>query len=208
MVRITKGLKKRRQEIITTARQLFQAEDYDTITMQRVVEELGIAKGTIFYYFDSKENLLKAVVENITEEDSTRKQLLIEKTKGNALDKIRAVMQMDSIALQNPALLKHLHRPSNAGMHTQLLAVMILNEASLYEELIREGCNEGIFQTDTPLECAEFIIAAMQFLTDTGIYPWTESDILRRTQSFPMLVEKILKAQPGSFQFMLDTIKK
>ena len=51
MVRITKGLKKRRQEIITTARQLFQAEDYDTITMQRVVEELGIAKGTI-YYFD------------------------------------------------------------------------------------------------------------------------------------------------------------
>ena len=185
MVKIVRGLEERRQAIITDARRLFQTEDYDTI-YQKVVNELGIAKGTIFYYFDSEEDLLRAVVENIIEEDLARKQAFIEKTEGNALDKIRALLELDSMAIKNPTTLEHLHKPSNASMHTQLLAVMILNEAQLYEQLIRQGCNEGIFQTDSPLECAEFIISSIQFLTDTGIYPWTESDVLRRTRSFPM----------------------
>lgn len=204
MVGITRGLEERRQEIIATARRLFQTESYDKITMQRVVDELGIAKGTVFYYFESKEDLLKAVVENIIEEDFARKQLLIEKTDGNALDKIRALIALDSMTMKYPTILKSLHRPGNAGMHTQLLAVMITNEASLYENLIRQGCDEGTFQTGTPLESAEFIISAIQFLTDTGIFPWTEPDLLRRAQAFPSLIEAVLKAKPGSFQFMLD----
>ena len=188
------------------ARRLFQAEDYDKITMQDVVDELGIAKGTIYYYFNCKEDLLKAVVENIVEEDIERKQMLIKTTHGNALEKIRALIESDSMAVKNPALLEHLHKPSNAGMHIQLLAVTIMQEVPLYGKLIRQGCNEGIFQTDTPLECAEFIISGIQFLTDKGIYPWSEADLLRRAQAFPALVEAVLKAPEGSFQFTVDKV--
>lgn len=206
MVKITRGLKERRAEIITTARRLFQTEDYNKITMQNIVDALGIAKGTIFYYFDNKEALLKAVVENITEEDRVRKKALIATTKGNALDKMRALMQLNSMAMKNQAILEQLHKPGNAQMHTQLLAVMVIQEAALYAELIQQGCDEGIFQTNTPFECAEFIIAAIQFLTDQGIYPWAETDIARRAQAFPGLVETILKAKSGSFQFMVNRI--
>ncbi|HJZ24612.1 MAG TPA: helix-turn-helix domain-containing protein, partial [Candidatus Babeliales bacterium] len=85
MVRITKSPQERKQEIIATARRLFQTESYDKITMQRVVDEVDIAKGTLFYYFQSKEDLLRAVVEDIIREDSERKQIAIEKTTGNAL---------------------------------------------------------------------------------------------------------------------------
>ena len=204
MVRITKGPGERKQEIVTTARRLFQTENYDKITMQRIVDELGVAKGTVFYYFESKEELLKAVVEDIIDEDATRKRLVIEKTSGNALDKMQAVMQLESMALKYPHILERLHEPSNAVMHSQLLAVMITNEASLYEMLIHQGCQEGIFQTDNPLECAEFIISAMQFLTDQGIYPWSEADLLRRVHAFPSLLEAILKAAPGAFKFMVQ----
>lgn len=205
MVKITRGLEERRQEIIAMARQLFQTQDYDKISMQHVVDALGIAKGTIYYYFDSKEDLLKAVVENIIEEDVVRKQALIEKTKGNAMDKMRALFELESMAAKNPNILGHLHKPSNAGMHTQLLAVTLLRQAPLYGEVIRQGCDEGIFKTDTPLECAEFMIAGIQFLTDDGIYPWAQVDLMRRAQAFPALVEAMLKAKPGSFQFMNKT---
>jgi AcrR family transcriptional regulator len=209
MVRITKAPIERRQEIIATARRLFQTEDYDTITMQKVVEELGIAKGTLFYYFDSKEDLLKAVVEDIIGEDSERKRALIAQMHDkNALEKIRALMQLDSMAAQNPIILESLHKPGNAGMHTQLLAVSVLKEAQLYAALITQGCEEGIFHTNNPLECAEFIISGIQFLTDNGIYPWTEADIARRAQALPALVEAVLKAQPGSFKFMVERIKE
>jgi AcrR family transcriptional regulator len=202
----TRGLQERRQEIVNTARRLFQAEGYDKITMQRIVDGVGIAKGTVFYYFESKEDLLKAVVEDIIQEDAVRKHLLIEKTSGNALDKMRAVMQLESMALKYPRILESLHEVSNTAMHSQLLAVMVINEAHLYAKLIRQGCHEGIFQTDNPLECAEFFIAGIQFLTDTGIYPWSEADMERRARAFPYLLEGLLKAQPGSFQFMVSRL--
>jgi len=118
MVKVTRGLQERRQEIITTARRLFEAESYDKITMQKVVDEVGIAKGTIFYYFETKEDLLQAVVEDIIQEDAERKKLVIEKTTGNALDKIRAVMGLESMALQYPTVLESLHNVTNAAMHT------------------------------------------------------------------------------------------
>lgn len=203
MARITKSPHERKQEIIATARRIFQTESYEKITMQRVVDELDIAKGTLFYYFDTKEELLKAVVEDIIKEDSERKQAAIEQTSGNALDRIRAIMELDSMAVKYPNILESLHEIGNAAMHTQLLAVMVVNEAHLYEKLIRQGCDEGIFHTNKPLESAEFIISGIQFLTDQGIYPWSEADLQRRMEAFPGLVEAMLRAQPGSFGFML-----
>ncbi len=44
MVRITKGSEERRQEIVTTARHFFETKGYDKITMQWIVNEVGIAK--------------------------------------------------------------------------------------------------------------------------------------------------------------------
>lgn len=206
MAKISRGLEERRNEIVALARHLFLTKDYEQITMQHMVDALGIAKGTIYYYFTCKEDLLRAVVENIIEEDIARKQALIEKTPGNALDKIRALIELDSMAVKHPAILEHLHKPSNVGLHTQLLATTLIKEVPLYGELIRQGCDEGIFQTNTPLECAEFIIAGIQFLTDKGIYPWDESDLSRRANAFPAILEAVLQAPSGSFQFMLGKL--
>lgn len=203
MPRIVKKPEDRRREIVETARRLFKTKKYDKTTMQDVVDALDIAKGTVYHYFKSKEELLEAVVESMVDEDVLRRQLLIKKAQGNALEKLRSLIELKSIAADNETLLKHLHRPSNVGMHARLLAVTLMKEAPLYEKVIRQGCKEGLFQTDTPLECAEFIISAIQFLTDEGIYPWTKDDLSRRARSFPALVEALLKAPQGSFQFML-----
>ena len=89
-------------------------------------------------------------------------------------------------------------------MHIRLLAATLVKQAPLYGKLIQQGCDEGIFQTDSPLTCAEFILSAVQFLTDLGIYPWTQEDLIRRAQAFPKLIEQQLKAPTGSFQFMTN----
>ena len=204
MVRIVKKATERRSEIVKTARHLFQTKEYDKTTMQDVMDILGIAKGTIYHYFKSKEELLEAVIENIVDENIEHMQLVISEMKGNALEKISILIGTGSIAENNDKVLDHLHQPGNTGMHTRLLAVALIKQAPLYAELIRQGREEGIFQTDAPLECAEFILSAIQFLTDSGIYPWTQEDLARRVRAFPGLIEVQLKAVPGSFQFMLD----
>jgi len=68
-----------------------------------------------------------------------------------------------------------------------------------------EGCDAGVFKTEHPLECAEFFIAAAQFLTDVGFYPWDEEQLQRRMAAFPLLIETLLGATKGSFDFLKNS---
>jgi AcrR family transcriptional regulator len=53
----------RRQAIVQTAAGLFASEGYADCEMERVASELGVAKGTLYLYFKSKEELFFACVD-------------------------------------------------------------------------------------------------------------------------------------------------
>jgi AcrR family transcriptional regulator len=206
MVRIVKKAEVRRAEIIHAARALLQAKEVDKMTMQDVMDDLGIAKGTIYHYFKSKEELLEAVVVNIVDEATAQMQAILDETKGNALEKMSRLIRAGNVSADNDKVLEQLHSPANREMHVRLLAVALIKQAPLYARLFQQGCDEGLFQTDNPLECAEFILAGIQFITDEGIYPWTPEDLRRRAQAVPALMEAQLKAAPGSFQSLFSQI--
>ncbi len=203
MKRIIKKPAERRAEIVKTARELFLTKDYDKTTMQDFMNHLGIAKGTIYHYFKSKEELLEAVVEDIVNQYIEEMNLLIRETSGNALQKIQALIAAGSKA-EAPVALEKLHERGNEAMHTRLLVATLMKLAPMYAKFIQQGCEEGIFRTLFPLECAEFLLTAVQFLTDMGICPWKQEDLIRRTRAFPTLIEQLLQAPPGSFKFMLE----
>jgi AcrR family transcriptional regulator len=204
MVRIVKKAEVRRAEIVEAARFLFQTQEYEKVTMQDVMERLEIAKGTIYHHFQSKDELLEAVVENIVEEQIVRMQQVVDEAEGSTLDKLRLLVQAGRSAEGGEEILETLHHSGNVSMHTRLLATALIGQAPLYAELIRQGCEEGLFRTEHPLECAEYILSALQFLTDTGVYPWTQEQLIRRAMAFPHLIEAQLKAPQGSFQFLFE----
>ena len=207
MTRIVKKPEERRQEIVKAARHLFQTTEYDQATMQDVTQSVGIAKGTIYHYFKSKKDLLEAVIDDMVDESLSVMQAVVDNAKDNALQKIQRLTQGGNIAVKEPAILGHLHKPANEAMHVKLLAATLCKQAPLYAQIIQQGCDEKLFQTDHPLECAEFILAAVELLTDLGIYPWTKQELLRRAHAFPNLIEKQLNAACGTFNFMIESIK-
>lgn len=70
--RVTERGEKRREErrtrIVAAAQQLFAARGYEATSMQQVVEEAGTSIGNCYFYFHNKEDLLKAVIEDINAE--------------------------------------------------------------------------------------------------------------------------------------------
>jgi len=203
MSRVVKKPLERRSEIIDAAHELFQKKGYDKVTMQDVMNRLDIAKGTIYHYFRSKEQLLEAVIDKISEKMMSQMQAAVDQTKGNALEKIQALVQAGRLE-SDTYVLDELHKKGNEAMHTRLLVATLMRQAPLYAELIQQGCKEGLFKTDAPLECAELMLSGIQFLTDQGIHPWTEETLQRRSQAFPRLVEQLLQAPRGSFRFLLN----
>ncbi|UCD56344.1 MAG: TetR/AcrR family transcriptional regulator, partial [Candidatus Hydrogenedentota bacterium] len=63
MTRITKPPLIRKKELVDTAERLFLEKGYDRTTVNDIVNEINVAKGTFYHYFKSKTEILGAVVE-------------------------------------------------------------------------------------------------------------------------------------------------
>ncbi|MBM3183833.1 MAG: TetR/AcrR family transcriptional regulator, partial [Chlamydiae bacterium] len=109
MARIVKKPLQRRSEILEAARHLFQTRGYERTTLQDVMNRLGIAKGTIYHYFKSKEELLEVAVEEMVNRRLEKMEALIQNAKGNALKKMQVLIEMGKEATDQAAL-EELHR--------------------------------------------------------------------------------------------------
>lgn len=54
---------RRREEILEVATRLFAADGFDGTEVQRVADEVGVGKGTLYRYFENKERLFLAAVD-------------------------------------------------------------------------------------------------------------------------------------------------
>lgn len=206
MTRTVKDPQQRRAEILAAARELFQQKGYESTTMRHVMDKLGIAKGTIYHYFASKEELLEAVVEETAGAYIADMTKMLAGLQGNALEKMQALINAAPLAEQEEDLIETLHQTANMGMHTRQLATAVLGMAPLYAQVIEEGVAQGVFHTAHPREAAELMLAGVQFLVDAGIYPWSGEDLQRRVLALPALIESILGAPAGSFNFLIERV--
>jgi AcrR family transcriptional regulator len=82
----------RQQEILDAAAAIFRDKGYEATSTQDIAEAVGLLKGSLYYYIDSKEDLLFAII------DEAYKGALaaLERSKakqGNALQKLRWVIE-------------------------------------------------------------------------------------------------------------------
>ena len=66
MPRISKPAPQRRAEILDTARRLFTTRGFQSTSVEDILTEVGIAKGTLYYHFSSKEEILRSLISRTT----------------------------------------------------------------------------------------------------------------------------------------------
>lgn len=208
MVRTVKKAEERKEEIILAACELFLNKGYESTTMRDVMSKVGVAKGTIYHYFKSKEALLEEVLDFIVDEHVRGNKQVFDRLSGNAIEKIKQFILGNIENDHSNDVIESLHKPANAGMHTRLHAKLIAKQAPMYAELFQQGCREGIFTTQHPIEAAEFILSAITFLTDMGIYSWSNEQLIRRATAIPALIENQLGAQEGTFAFLGEILQQ
>jgi TetR/AcrR family transcriptional regulator, cholesterol catabolism regulator len=84
--------KLRQREIIDAAAEIFHRKGYSETSVQDIAEAVGILKGSLYYYIDSKEDLLFQMLLEVHEGAKS----VVEETaklEGSALDRLRAYVQ-------------------------------------------------------------------------------------------------------------------
>ena len=160
----SKEAEERKKEILDVAEELFTAKGYESTSTTDILERVGIARGTLYYHFKSKEEILDALIERIIQGMVNNIRLALS-DKSTALQKLISfvgAMKVDSAI--GKEITDYAHKPQNALMHQKIQNSLLEVLTPIAAEIIKEGIKEGIVSTDYPEEAAEILCAAAQEL--------------------------------------------
>ena len=149
---ISKG-SNRKEDIIKIASKLFAKKSYHDVKMDEIADELGIAKGTIYLYFKSKEKLYLEILEESYESI----EALLEKEIANdepAPIKLRKTLTIIfSFYRRNLDVLKILSRDETHLIkeHYEFTEHWRLRRIKLYEKILHKGVSKGSFVVQNPI---------------------------------------------------------
>ena len=82
MARVVKAPDVRRSELIACAQQLFFTNGYEKTSVSDIIAEVGVAKGTFYYYFDSKQAILEAMIDELLDQSmAILQEIVADETK-------------------------------------------------------------------------------------------------------------------------------
>lgn len=221
MARIVKDPDVRRSEILDAAQKFFYQKGYEQTSVQDVITEIGIAKGTFYHYFSSKLDLLDAVVERMIEQTLQSMKPLVADEQLSAIEKFeRFFSDIANWKIENKAffldLMKIWHKDENAILRQKAATASIEMTRPLLAQIIEQGVTEGTFATDYPADIAEIVLHIGQSLSDTLVKTIlnqahnadTLAIIERKTVVYHLAVERILNAPAGSMKLIdIDHVK-
>jgi AcrR family transcriptional regulator len=86
-------MSKTKRAIFEAAIKVFSKNGYDAATMDDMAQEAGVAKGTLYYHFKSKEELFKYIITEGMEIIKERLREVVE-NENSALDKLKAICRV------------------------------------------------------------------------------------------------------------------
>lgn len=200
MMRITKEYDERRNEILDIAWKLFHTKGYEKCTVNDILKEVDIAKGTFYYYFKSKEEVLDAIVLRYKEIVITRAEKIIEKDDMNPIEKLmQAIMAMRIDDQAKDSILNELHKTENALLHQKTLNQMVFAMTPVLVKIIEEGIEKKVWQCKYPLEYMQIFLAASLTLTDEGIFEMDAESQMKIITALISILEKMLQVPEDSF---------
>lgn len=178
--RTVKDPEERRREILEAARKMFAEKGFEATSVSDIVKSLGIAQGTFYWYFDSKEDAYHEVAHDYADKRVAWMEDIAARTDLSAVEKLLEVLgSFSPIDEWEQAFVTRIHRPAEAALHDHLMREMSRRLVPLLADVISQGVREGTFKTDYPGEAAAFIVAMGATQSMIDLEELTEDDTKR-----------------------------
>ena len=192
---------KRKKELLKIAYDMFLTQGYENTSVDEIIEKAQIAKGTYYYYFKSKEQMLEEVIDMMIDSESEMAKQII------GMDILAPQKIVGIIASIKPTeaeqpIKNALFQPENLLMHHKVRQKLINVLTPLLSEVIKEGVKEGIFECDNISERVKMLLIISDSTFNEGTF--SQQDI----SVFIDVTEKLLGAEKGTMSFIYDLIDK
>ena len=190
---------KRKQELLKIAYGMFLEKGYESTSVDEIIEAAGIAKGTYYYYFESKEQTLEEVIDMMLDAETAKADAIMA-ADISIPEKLIGIVSSFRPDVSEAPIRDTLNSPENLLMHEKINRRLNERIIPIISRLVEEGVKQGIFSCVEILQRVRMIIILSRELFDEEGY--TEADI----DVFIDVVEKILYARPGTMGFIKKII--
>ncbi len=192
------GGSERSSEIMMGAARLFRERGIKSVSIDEIVQAVGIAKGTFYLYFRTKDELLAKMAEAVI----GRMAEAVEAAGQGDGDVIgcfvNAIVAMRSVDRDEQYLADALNHPDNSALHELANMALVRQVAPVLAAIVERGKATGIFNVEDTLSTMEFMLAGQAALLGGGRFNWSADEQTARLRATLIIMERALGASQDS----------
>ncbi|WP_415945802.1 TetR/AcrR family transcriptional regulator [Selenomonas montiformis] len=206
-MRIRKNPEERYRELVDIAKGLFLTTGYERTTVQDICEQAGVAKGTFFYYFATKEAVLRAIFTEWAEQFAASYQTKADEI--SAMNQLRMLLALMSRENSIDPLVDKLFDEQQRDLAVDLWQSAVVERFNpLLRNILLKGVDEGVFSSDHMEERLTFFWHLLDAMwPDECRGESDEAADIRMGIAVP-LIEQLFGAEEGSLQGFLGGDRK
>jgi len=209
----------RKEAFVEVAQRLLQTKGYERMSIQDLLEELGASRGAFYHYFDSKQALLEAVVDRITDAALGSVEPVINDSSLTPADKLtRVFADIGRWKTERRALVLSLMEvwmsDENAIFREKIRQRLMTRLVPPLTRIVQQGMAEGTFTARSPQDTAMVLVMLIEGFQNRALELFiarqanrvTYEDAERYFATYLDAFERILGAAPGSITLIDESV--
>ena len=198
----------KRDQILDALHELLINDDIRHISVSDIAKQAGIGKGSIYYYFSSKDEIFDALIKRIYSDALSLAKELVSRTDLSIFTRLsqitnaciaatRDFLKRSELAKEQIPSAERLY--DSAIIHQQYMKYTIVDFKDIYTEIIQQEIDKGTLRVDSATEIAEIVLIVLTVKIDNTLSPSSEEETARTLQSLITLLERGTGNSDGAF---------
>ena len=197
----------KREQILDAMQELMGSSNVQAISVSDIAQKAGIGKGSIYYYFSSKNDIIDAVIERSYSRVLDAGKELAASSHMDAFKKMEliyhACLDSSTELRRQEAIGTFNEQQESAFIHQKFARIIITRLKPILTDIIRQGMEEGTIHCEYPEETAQIVLTVLTITLDNNLIPADQDQIGRILTAFTQMQEKSMDIPAHTLEFVL-----
>lgn len=202
----------KREKILDALQELLREQDVQNVSVSDIAKKAGIGKGSIYYYFPSKDAIVDALIEKNYKKPLETAKEMVKQTDLSPYQRMakifEACQKSSKEFLQHRRHMSEQELPQSAQeqayIHQKYLKYLIAELKPSLTEIIQQEIDERLVQFDYPEQLAEIVLIVLTVKLDNTLAPASAEEIEQCIHALVLLLEKGTGTPVGALDYLTD----
>lgn len=193
------------QKILDALQQLLEEKSIQHISVSEIAEKAGIGKGSIYYYYPSKDAIVDALIKRNYEQPLQTAKSLSSRTDISSFT--RMAMLFQACRNSSAVFIRQKHRSETSAqdlalLHQKYLNYLVSELKPVLTEIISQGITCGEIHFDYPAALSEIALIVLAVKLDNSLVPSTPEEVEDTLKGLISLLEKGTGVPAGTLDYL------